>query len=64
MIGETEDEDVDVDDEMNDETLTRGWEGDEITGSVDTSIAGRETTGGPDCSMSLLFTPSSSSSRT
>ena len=61
MIGDMDDVDVDVDDSMDDETLTRGWGGNEITGSVDTSIAGRETAGGPDCSMSLLFTPSSSS---
>ena len=54
VIGDTEDEDVDVDDEINEDTLTRSWDD-----------SGRETAGlkgGPDCSMSLLFTPSSSTS--
>ena len=65
VIGVTEDEDVDVDDEMDDETSTRGWDVIERTGSVVDIDSGRETagnTGGPDCSKSLLFTPSSSSS--
>ena len=54
VIGDTEDEDVDVDDEINEDTLTRSWDD-----------SGRETAGvegGLDCSMSLLFTPSSSTS--
>ena len=45
MTGDTEDGEVDVDDEMDEETLIRGWCCIERTGSVDASDSGLDTAG-------------------
>ena len=46
MIGIAEDGEVDVDDDMDDETVTWGWYVIERTGSVDASDSGIDTAGG------------------
>ena len=45
VTGDTEDGEVDVDDEMDEETLIRGWCCIERTGSVDASDSGLDTAG-------------------